>query len=54
MATTGRYIEANGARVYCKVRSEDEVLGRPGISSPEEPNRLAYVLATDNADNASP
>lgn len=32
MATTGRYIEANGPRVYCKAYGEDEVLGRPGVS----------------------
>jgi hypothetical protein len=38
MATTGRYIEANGPRVYCKAYGEDEVLGRPGVS--KEPGRF--------------
>ena len=38
MAITGRYIEANGPRVYCKAYGEDEVLGRPGVS--KEPGRF--------------
>jgi hypothetical protein len=44
MATTGRYIEANGPRVYSKAYGEDEVLGRPGSPMAPTPcgTRRAY------------